>query len=53
MERDPNDPNRVNVVYPPDIINQLLASREYFDLDAERWLNQRPAVRFRVNKNER
>jgi phage tail sheath gpL-like len=23
VERDPNDPNRVNVVYPPDLINQL------------------------------
>jgi phage tail sheath gpL-like len=23
VERDPNDPNRVNVLYPPDLINQL------------------------------
>jgi phage tail sheath gpL-like len=23
VERDPNDPNRVNVLYPPDFINQL------------------------------
>ncbi len=23
VERDPNNPNRVNVVYPPDLINQL------------------------------
>ena len=22
-ERDTNDPNRVNVLYPPDLINQL------------------------------
>jgi hypothetical protein len=23
VERDPIDPNRVNVLYPPDLINQL------------------------------
>lgn len=23
VERDPNDPNRVNMVYPPDLVNQL------------------------------
>jgi phage tail sheath gpL-like len=23
VERDPNDPNRLNVLYPPDVINQL------------------------------
>lgn len=23
VERDPNDPNRMNVLYPPDLINQL------------------------------
>jgi phage tail sheath gpL-like len=23
VERDPNNPNRVNVLYPPDLINQL------------------------------
>jgi phage tail sheath gpL-like len=23
VERDPNDPNRLNVLYPPDLINQL------------------------------
>jgi phage tail sheath gpL-like len=23
VERHPNDPNRVNVLYPPDLINQL------------------------------
>jgi phage tail sheath gpL-like len=23
VERDPNNPNRVNVVYPPDLVNQL------------------------------
>ena len=23
VERDPNDPNRINVLYPPDLINQL------------------------------
>jgi phage tail sheath gpL-like len=23
VERDPNDPNRVNVLYPPDVVNQL------------------------------
>jgi phage tail sheath gpL-like len=23
VERDSNDPNRVNVLYPPDLINQL------------------------------
>jgi len=23
VERDPNDPNRVNVLYPPDLVNQL------------------------------
>jgi len=23
VERDPNDPNRVNVLYPPDLINQM------------------------------
>jgi phage tail sheath gpL-like len=23
VERDPNDPNRANVLYPPDLINQL------------------------------
>ena len=23
VERDDNDPNRVNVLYPPDLVNQL------------------------------
>jgi phage tail sheath gpL-like len=23
VERDPNDPNRVNVIYPPDLVNQM------------------------------
>jgi phage tail sheath gpL-like len=23
VERDPNDPNRLNVLYPPDLVNQL------------------------------
>jgi phage tail sheath gpL-like len=23
VERDPNDPNRINVLYPPDLVNQL------------------------------
>jgi phage tail sheath gpL-like len=23
VERDPNDPNRINVLLPPDLINQL------------------------------
>lgn len=23
VERDPNDPNRVNILYPPDLVNQL------------------------------
>ena len=23
VELDPNDPNRLNVLYPPDLINQL------------------------------
>ena len=23
VERDPNNPNRLNVLYPPDLINQL------------------------------
>jgi phage tail sheath gpL-like len=30
VERDPNDPNRVNVLYPPDVINQL---REFMVLN--------------------
>ena len=27
VERDPNNPNRINVLYPPDLINQLRSSR--------------------------
>jgi phage tail sheath gpL-like len=23
VERDPNNPNRLNVLYPPDLVNQL------------------------------
>lgn len=30
VERDPNDPNRLNVLYPPDVINQL---REFMVLN--------------------
>jgi phage tail sheath gpL-like len=41
VERDPNNPNRVNVLYPPDIINQLrvFAVLAQFRLQADRGLD--------------
>lgn len=41
VERDSNDPNRVNVLYPPDLINQLrvFAVLAQFRLQYDRGLN--------------
>jgi phage tail sheath gpL-like len=42
VERDPNDPNRVNVLYPPDLVNQLrvFAVLAQFRLQYNRGLDQ-------------
>jgi phage tail sheath gpL-like len=42
VERDPNDPNRVNVLYPPDLINQLriFAVLAQFRLQYDRGLDR-------------
>jgi len=42
VERDPNDPNRVNVLYPPDLINQLrmFAVLAQFRLQYNRGIDQ-------------
>ena len=42
VERDPNDPNRVNVLYPPDLINQLriFAVLAQFKLQYDRGIDQ-------------
>jgi phage tail sheath gpL-like len=42
VERDPNDPNRVNVLYPPDLINQLrvFAVLAQFRLQYDRGVDQ-------------
>jgi phage tail sheath gpL-like len=42
VERDPNDPNRVNVLYPPDLINQLriFAVLAQFRLQYDRGIDQ-------------
>jgi phage tail sheath gpL-like len=42
VERDPNDPNRVNVLYPPDLINQLriFAVLAQFRLQFDRGIDQ-------------
>ena len=39
VERDANDPNRINVLYPPDLINQLriFAVLAQFRLQYNRW----------------
>jgi len=41
VERDPNDPNRVNILYPPDLINQLrvLAVLNQFRLQYNRGID--------------
>jgi phage tail sheath gpL-like len=41
VERDPNDPNRVNVLYPPDLINQLriFACLAQFRLQTDRGID--------------
>lgn len=41
VERDPNDPNRVNVLYPPDLINQLriFATLAQFRLQYDRGID--------------
>ena len=46
VERDPNDPNRVNVLYPPDLINQLriFAVLAQFRLQYNRGLDQAVTV---------
>ena len=43
VERDPNNPNRVNVLYPPDLINQLrvFAVLAQFRLQYDRGVDQR------------
>jgi phage tail sheath gpL-like len=42
VERDPNDPNRLNVLYPPDLINQLriFAVLAQFRLQYDRGVDQ-------------
>jgi phage tail sheath gpL-like len=42
VERDPNDPNRVNVLYPPDLVNQLrvFAVLAQFRLQFNRGIDQ-------------
>jgi phage tail sheath gpL-like len=42
VERDPNDPNRLNVLYPPDLINQLrvFAVLAQFRLQYDRGIDQ-------------
>lgn len=42
VERDPNDPNRVNVLYPPDLVNQLrvFAVLAQFRLQFDRGVDQ-------------
>jgi len=42
VERDPNDPNRVNVLYPPDLVNQLrvFAVLNQFRLQYNRGVDQ-------------
>ena len=42
VERDPNDPNRVNVLYPPDLVNQLriFAVLAQFRLQYDRGVDQ-------------
>ena len=42
VERDANDPNRVNVLYPPDLINQLrvFAVLAQFRLQYDRGVDQ-------------
>lgn len=42
VERDPNDPNRMNVLYPPDLINQLriFAVLNQFRLQYNRGVDQ-------------
>jgi phage tail sheath gpL-like len=46
VERDPNDPNRINVLYPPDLINQLrvFAVLAQFRLQYNRGIDQAIAV---------
>ena len=42
VERDSNNPNRLNVLYPPDLINQLriFAVNAQFRLQYDRGLDQ-------------
>lgn len=42
VERDPNDPNRLNVLYPPDLVNQLriFAVLNQFRLQYSRGIDQ-------------
>jgi phage tail sheath gpL-like len=46
VERDPNNPNRLNVLYPPDLINQLriFAVVAQFRLQYNRGLDERIAA---------
>jgi phage tail sheath gpL-like len=46
VERDPNNQNRVNVVYPPDLINQLrlFAVLAQFRLQFDRGLDTELAI---------
>src|SRR5215472_3473043 len=46
VERDPNDPNRVNVLYPPDLVNQLriFAVLAQFRLQYDRGIDPLTAV---------
>ena len=49
VERDANDPNRVNVLYPPDLINQLrvFAVLAQFRLQYDRGLDTDRSLKFR------
>jgi len=42
VERDPNDPNRVNILYPPDLVNQLrvVAVLAQFRLQYDRGIDE-------------
>ncbi len=46
VERDPNNPNRVNVLYPPDLVNQLriFAVLAQFRLQFDRGVDQEIAA---------
>jgi phage tail sheath gpL-like len=46
VERDPNNPNRLNVLYPPDLVNQLrmFAVLAQFRLQYDRGIDSALAI---------